>query len=79
MEISKRRRIIMEGITLHCIRVYRNKKTNAFLVEGSAITGDNLFERMKGVIEIEAKSFANEWDLISVSHALLPFQVINQI
>ncbi len=69
----------MPEITVHLMRIYRHKKTGRLLVENSTFTGEDLSARMKDLIEIEAKSWAEEWKLINVSHAFLPFKIGYQI
>ena len=69
----------MPEITLHLVRIYRNKKTGELNVKTSTLTGDDLSERMKDLIEVEANSWNKEFELINVSHAFLPFKMCYQI
>ncbi len=59
--------------TIHCAVVWRSKKNpGEHMMTTYTLGGDNLSERMKTIVTVDANSWSNEWGLVSFSHAFLP-------
>lgn len=69
----------MSGITLHLMMVFRSKEDGRIRVEAHTFTGTELSKRTGGVIESFAQADSEKWELLSASHAFLPFKVGYQL
>lgn len=60
--------------TVHCAVVWRSKKNpGKHMMTTHILRGKDLDERMKTIVTVDANSWANEWELVSFSHAFLPY------
>ena len=71
----------MHKFTVHCFVVYRSKKDSGkYMKTSHTLSGDDdISERMKTIVTVDAESWSEEWELVSFSHAFLPFEVGYQI
>ena len=70
----------MREFTVHCFVIYRNKKDSSkFITTHHTLSGDDISKRMETIVTVEARSWSEEWELVSFSHAFLPFEVGYQI
>ena len=70
----------MEEFTVYCIVVYRNKKDRSkYMMSNHTLSGEDISARIESIVTIEANSWSDKWELVSFSHAFLPFRVGYQI
>lgn len=74
------RRNKMPEFTVYCVSVYRNKKDSTkYMTSPHTLSGDDISNRIESIVTVEARSWSQEWELVSFSQAFLPFQVTYQI
>lgn len=70
----------MPTFTVHCITVYRSKKDpSKYMVSNDTMSGTEISARIESIFNVNAKSWGDEWELVTFSHAFLPFEVGYQI
>ncbi len=69
----------MSEFTVHCVMVFRNKKTRELRVKTATMSGVDLSGRIETFVTVWSGSYGEEWELISFSHAFLPFKIPCQI
>lgn len=69
-----------EEFAVYCAVVYRSKKDpSKYMMTTHTLSGEDISDRMKTVVTIEANSWSNEWELVNFSHSTLPFNPGGQI
>ena len=70
----------MPEFTVHCIVVYRSKKCpSKYMTSSHTLSGTDISARIETIFTVEARSWSDEWELVTFSHAFLPFEVGYQI
>ena len=70
----------MRDFTVHCITIFRNKKDpTKYITSNATMAGEDISARIDTMLTVEARSWGDEWELVSFSHAFLPFEVGYQI
>ncbi|MBU1091763.1 hypothetical protein KKA27_02795 [Patescibacteria group bacterium] len=65
---------------VHCVSVYRNKKDSSkHMMKTTTLAGNGISGRMETIATVDFDSWADKWELISFSHAFLPFENYWQI